>query len=80
MACGLPVVTSSGRHMDDIVDGDVAIRVDPGDVAALRDAILALQRDPERRARMAAACLRKARDFDIDERARRITAWLESLA
>jgi glycosyltransferase involved in cell wall biosynthesis len=79
MACGLPIVTSRGRYMDDIVDDEVAIRVDPMDVRAIRDAVLSLKNDPERRARMSAACLRKAKRFDIDDRARRVTEWMEEL-
>lgn len=79
MACGLPIVTSYGRYMDDIVDDDVAIRVDPMDVRAIRHAILLLRDDPERRRRMSEACLRRAKRFDIDERARRVTKWMRDL-
>lgn len=78
MACGLPLVTSRGSFMDDVVDDDVAFRVDPADVAAIRAAILALRNDPALRARMSAACLRKAPQFDVDDRARRVGAWMES--
>ena len=79
MACGLPIVTSRGKYMDDVVDDDVAIRVDPGDVRAIREAILALKNDAALCARMSAACLRKARQFDINDRARRAGAWMEDL-
>ena len=79
MACGLPIVTSNGRYMDDIVDDEVAIRVDPIDVLAIREAILLLKNDPDRRKRMSIACLKKAKKFDINERARRVTAWMEEL-
>ena len=79
MACGLPIVTSNGRYMDDIVDDEVAIRVDPMDVRAIRDAILTLKNDPVRRKRMSEACLRKARHFDINERAKRVTNWMKEL-
>jgi glycosyltransferase involved in cell wall biosynthesis len=79
MACGLPIVTSNGRYMDDIVDDEVAIRVDPTDVRAIREAILLLKNDPERRTRMSKACLKKARHFDINDRARRVTTWMEEL-
>lgn len=79
MACGLPIVTSNGAYMDDIVDDDVAIRVDPMDVRAIRGAVLALKNDPERRRRMSEACLRKAKRFDINQRARRVTAWMHEL-
>lgn len=80
MACGLPIVTSKGRYMDDIVDGDVAVRVDPMDVRAIRDAIVALKNDPARRKSISQACLEKSKQFDINLRARRVTAWLEELA
>lgn len=79
MACGLPVITASGRYMDDIVDDQTAIRVDPADAGAIRAAIQALQADPDRRQRMAAACLAKAKMLDIHERARRVSAWFETL-
>lgn len=79
LACGLPIVTSDGQYMDDIVDDAVAIRVDPTNVGAIREAILTLKNDPCRRRRMAEACLSKAREFDINVRARRVTAWLNEL-
>jgi glycosyltransferase involved in cell wall biosynthesis len=80
MACGLPVITASGRHMDDIVDDDTALRVDPADAGAIRAAILALRDDPDRRRRMAAADVAKAKTLELNKRARRVTAWLESVA
>lgn len=76
MACGLPIITSNGAYMDDIVDDEVAIRVDPMDVNAIREAIVLLKNDPDRRKRMSEACLRKAKQFDINERARRVTKWM----
>jgi glycosyltransferase involved in cell wall biosynthesis len=79
MACGLPIVTSNGHYMDDIVDDEVAIRVDPMDIDAIRNAILLLKSDPELRQRMSAACLRKAKTLDINERAMRVTAWMENI-
>jgi glycosyltransferase involved in cell wall biosynthesis len=80
MACGLPIVTSNGRYMDDIVDDDVAVRVDPMDVRAIRAAIVALMNDPARRESMSRACLEKSKQFDINLRAKRVTTWMEELA
>ena len=77
LACGLPIVTSNGHYMDDIVDDEVAIRLDPTDVRAIRDAILILKNEPERRKKMSKASLQKAKKFDINERAKRVTAWME---
>lgn len=79
MSCGLPLVTSNGRYMDDIVDDSVAIRTDPMDVAAIRNAVMALKNDPDRRRNMSHACLEKARKFDINERAQRVTEWMTQL-
>jgi teichuronic acid biosynthesis glycosyltransferase TuaC len=80
MACGLPVVTSNGPYMDDIVDDEVAVRVDPMDVRAIRGAIVALMSDPARRKSMSQACIEKSRQFDINLRAKRVTVWMEELA
>jgi len=80
MACGLPIVTSNGRHMDDLVDADVAIRVDPQDVNAIRNAIVQLKNNPERCMNMSKAGLRKAKQFDINVRARRVTEWMREIA
>lgn len=79
MACGVPIITSNGIYMDDIVDDRVSIRVDPRDVTAIRDAILLLQYDPVRRSQMSQACIEKAGDYDIDTRARRVTDWMKSV-
>jgi glycosyltransferase involved in cell wall biosynthesis len=79
MACGLPVMTSNGSYMDDIVDDSVAVRVDPTDVRVIREAIVALMNDPVRRKSMSQACLEKSKQFDINLRARSVTAWLEEL-
>jgi glycosyltransferase involved in cell wall biosynthesis len=79
MACGAPIVTSNGDYTSDIVDDHVAIRVDPYDVNAVREAIVVLMNDPNRRVVMRRACLERAAAFDIDERARHVAAWIASL-
>ncbi len=79
LACGLPIVTSTGRYMDDIVDDKTAVRVDPASVPEIRVAITTLMADPDRRRRMAAAALERAPRFDIRERARGVAAWLTTL-
>lgn len=79
MACGLPIVTSNGKHMDDLVDFDVAIRVDENDTNAIRNAIIQLKNNPEQRKKMSQACLLKSKQFDINERASRVTEWLKDI-
>jgi teichuronic acid biosynthesis glycosyltransferase TuaC len=76
MACGLPIISSIGEFNDDLLDGDMSIRVDPMDVGAIRDAIVRLRDDTVLRSRMAAAAVLHARRFDINDRARRMLAFM----
>ncbi len=76
MACGLPIVSSTGEFNDDVLDENMSIRIDPLDVAAIRAAIVRLRDDPELRARMAAEALRRSKLFDVDDRARRMLAFM----
>jgi teichuronic acid biosynthesis glycosyltransferase TuaC len=76
MACGLPIVTSVGEFNDDLVDNTMAMRVDPLDVPAVRNAVGALRDNMELRQRMGQASLIRARGFDLDARARNIESWM----
>ena len=76
MACGLPIVSSTGEFNDDVLDESMSIRIDPLDVAAIRAAIVRLRDDSALRARMAAEALRRSRLFDVDDRARRMLAFM----
>jgi glycosyltransferase involved in cell wall biosynthesis len=58
MACGVPVISTSGGALPEVV-GDAGILVPPADAKALREAIVALLDDPERRRRMGAAGLER---------------------
>lgn len=58
MACGVPVISTSGGALPEVV-GDAGILVPPADSAALRQAIVALLDNPERRQRMGEAGLER---------------------
>jgi glycosyltransferase involved in cell wall biosynthesis len=58
MACGVPVVSTSGGALPEVV-GDAGILVPPADSDALRRAIVGLLDDPERRRRMGEAGLER---------------------
>jgi len=77
MARGLPVVaTRVGGTPEVVVDGETGLLVPPGDPAALADAVLRLQRDPEAGRRMGEAGRpRVERIFDV----RRMVAEYEAL-
>lgn len=58
MACGVPVISTSGGALPEVV-GDAGILVPPADSEALRQAIVGLLDDPERRRRMGEAGLER---------------------
>ncbi len=61
MACGVPVISTSGGALPEVV-GDAGILVPPADKPALREAILALLNDPERRRRLGEAGLARVKN------------------
>jgi glycosyltransferase involved in cell wall biosynthesis len=61
MACGVPVISTSGGALPEVV-GDAGILVPPADAAALREAIDALLNDPERRRSLGEAGLARVRN------------------
>lgn len=61
MACGVPVISTSGGALPEVV-GDAGILVPPADPEALRQAIVALLDDPGRRKRLGEAGLERVRN------------------
>lgn len=76
MACGLPIISSDGKFNDDILDDNTAIRINPYNIKEIRNAIYELYADVEKRKKMALSALRKAREYNIDIRARKVITWL----
>ncbi|MDZ4165809.1 MAG: glycosyltransferase family 4 protein [Smithellaceae bacterium] len=54
MSCGVPVISTNGGALPEVV-GDAGIIVPPGDRIALENAILSLLDDPDRRSRLGQA-------------------------
>jgi glycosyltransferase involved in cell wall biosynthesis len=75
MACGVPIVSSNSDFNDEIIDDEVAIRVDPDDTDQIRQAILTLKENPGLRETFSKACLLRSRQFDINTRAREVAEW-----
>jgi glycosyltransferase involved in cell wall biosynthesis len=65
MACGVPVVTTTGGSLPEVA-GDAATLIDPGDHDALAAAIAKLAADPAARQDAAARGLRRAATFTWD--------------
>ncbi|MDZ4070735.1 MAG: glycosyltransferase [Sediminibacterium sp.] len=79
MACGVPIITSDGFHMSDIVDDTMSIRVDASNVELIREAIYEIQCNKRKRSLMGSASLVKSLSFDVNNRAKNITAFIESI-
>jgi glycosyltransferase involved in cell wall biosynthesis len=62
MACGVPVVVSSSSSLPEVV-GNAGLKVEPGDAAALAEAIRMVLDDPGRAAEMAARGVERAARF-----------------
>jgi glycosyltransferase involved in cell wall biosynthesis len=77
MACGLPVVVSARPFNEDICDQDTACLVEPGDIPAIREAIVTLQKNPDLRRRLAGSARSRAARFDIKSRACSILDWMQ---
>jgi glycosyltransferase involved in cell wall biosynthesis len=60
MACGVPVISTSGGALPEVV-GDAGVLVPPGDAEALRRAIVVLLDDPQRQRRLADAGLARVK-------------------
>ena len=64
MAAGRPVIAADHGGLQEIVaNGETGLLVAPGDADALRDALRRLHSDPDLRARMGAAAIRRVKRF-----------------
>jgi glycosyltransferase involved in cell wall biosynthesis len=68
MACGVPVISTTGGALPEVV-GDAGILVPPADPQALVQAITALLDDPQRARALGQAGYRRVQDFFTWERA-----------
>lgn len=72
LACGCPIITSNRIYMNDIVNDDVSLRVDPDNVMAIKKAILHLKNNPIERERLSRNALNWIKKFEIKKRTRKI--------
>ncbi len=81
MACGTPVVGFAVGGIPDMVcPGITGLLAPPHDVAALRDAIREILRDPQQRSQMAANCRRVAvEEYALEVAGRRYAELYESV-
>lgn len=76
MACGLPVISSDAEFNQDILDDTTAILIDPNDIDAIADAIMALKNNGDLRATMGDAAYAKAQNMTIEGRVQTILRFV----
>lgn len=78
MACGLPIISSDKSFNDDILDSSYAFRIDPENVEEIAKAIDILYRDRDLCREMGHKAYMASRNFDIEERAKRIISYVQA--
>jgi glycosyltransferase involved in cell wall biosynthesis len=73
MACGVPVISTSGGALPEVV-GDAGILVPPGNTPALVNALTSVLDNPESAAALGAAGCRRVKRLFNWQRAARMTA------
>ena len=79
MACGTPVVTSNVSSLPEVV-ADAALTVDPLDVDALAHAVSKAMADSAQRKRLAAAGIKRAKQFTWEKAAEQLYGHYQRLA
>ena len=77
MACGLPIISSNGSFNDDLLNENNSIRINPVDEEEIKESIISLKEDPERRTEMQLASLKKANELTIEKRINKLLSFLE---
>ena len=78
LACGLPVISSNKSFNDEILDETCSIRIDEMNVTEIKEAILELYNNKEKRKRFSNAALKKSKQFNIDNRTKKILEFMEN--
>jgi glycosyltransferase involved in cell wall biosynthesis len=79
MACGLPIIASTGAFNDDILDKKYSIRVEANDIGSLEKAMKVMYLDHTITSQMSIAAREASKKFDIDKRAKSILNWMNSM-
>ena len=77
MACGCPIISSNLPFNDDALNDENSIRIDPMSVSEIRKAVLKLKEDEALRAKLSGLSQETAKNFGINERAKKIIAFMD---
>lgn len=72
MACGLPIISSTNKYVDDQLDDSCSLRVNPLNVEELRSAILKLKENPDLCRGLAEGAIIRSKLFDLKVRISKI--------
>lgn len=78
VSCGVPVISSDRSFNYDVLDDTNAILIDPLSEEEIYQAIKMLKEDPEKRERLAAGCLERAKELSLDRRVDKILDFINS--
>lgn len=76
MACGCPIISSNLPFNDDALNDENSIRINPMSVSEIRKAVLKLKEDEALRAKLSGLSQETAKNFGINERAKKIIAFI----
>ena len=79
MSCGVPVISSALPFNDDVLSDDNSIRLDPMSISQIRDAILLLKENTEKRNKIAENGYKTAHELNIDKRAKKILCFIDKI-
>ena len=79
LSIGLPVISSEGSFNDDILNVHNSLRVNPDDVAAIKDAILILKNNPSRMQQMSEESLKQRNKYSIHQRAQNVLDFISDI-
>ena len=77
LACGLPVISSNQDFNDEILDDNCSIRINSMNVEEIKLAIEKLYTDESLRKKLSEGALEKAKNFSIEDRAKKIINYME---
>lgn len=79
VCCGLPIISSRDSFNDDILEDSYSIRVNPMNVEEIKSAVKKLVNDDVLRDSMHQEALKAAKNFSIEERARKIYDYIKNV-
>lgn len=77
IACGCPIITSDRSFNYEICDKNNSILIEPTDIEAMKNAILEIKNDKNRREEMSKSSLKKAKNLSLDIKAKKMIDFMK---